>query len=215
MDYMEELISKKDLLKQTGISYGQLYRWKRQRLIPESWFMKQSTFTGQETFFPKDRIIKRISMINELKDQYSLEELARLFAPEMSHRTFTMQDLEQVFGIVSQFYTLYLEMTRQNVCTFADILLIEAIQKVSAEHPIPDEGAIHRFLRNVQSWQGKLKEKTNYRLFYCSDGERYYLFLVEQPAEWLADTGMKVLKAIYLEDLAKEIYIQIQSSLEE
>ena len=43
------LISKKDLLARTGISYGQLYRWKRQNLIPEEWFIKKSTFTGQET----------------------------------------------------------------------------------------------------------------------------------------------------------------------
>ena len=35
------LISKKDLLAETGISYGQLYRWKREQLIPEEWFIKQ------------------------------------------------------------------------------------------------------------------------------------------------------------------------------
>ncbi|MCL2486473.1 MAG: YhbD family protein, partial [Oscillospiraceae bacterium] len=34
----EGLISKKDLLEFTGISYGQLYRWKREGLIPEEWF---------------------------------------------------------------------------------------------------------------------------------------------------------------------------------
>ena len=42
------LISKKDLLDQSGISYGQLYRWKRKGLIPESWFQKKSAFTGQD-----------------------------------------------------------------------------------------------------------------------------------------------------------------------
>ncbi|MFZ7625597.1 DUF4004 family protein, partial [Bacillus cereus] len=47
-----DLISKKDLLELTGISYGQLYRWKRKNLIPEDWFVRKSTFTGQETFFP-------------------------------------------------------------------------------------------------------------------------------------------------------------------
>ena len=41
------LISKKDLLNDTGISYGQLYRWKREGLIPEEWFIKQPSFTGQ------------------------------------------------------------------------------------------------------------------------------------------------------------------------
>lgn len=48
----ENLISKKEVLSQTGISYGQLYRWKRKGLIPEEWFIRRSTFTGQETFFP-------------------------------------------------------------------------------------------------------------------------------------------------------------------
>ncbi|MFD2879095.1 DUF4004 family protein [Paenibacillus rhizoplanae] len=47
----EDLISKKELLDETGISYGQLYRWKRKQLIPEEWFIRKSTFTGQETFF--------------------------------------------------------------------------------------------------------------------------------------------------------------------
>ena len=46
-------ISKKDLLKRYGISYGALYRWKRMGLIPEEWFIKRSTPTGQETFSTK------------------------------------------------------------------------------------------------------------------------------------------------------------------
>ena len=68
------LISKKDLLNETGISYGQLYRWKREGLIPEEWFIKQPSFTGQETFFPKTKILNRIRAIQELKERYSLEE---------------------------------------------------------------------------------------------------------------------------------------------
>ena len=32
----EKLISKKDLLELTGISYGQLYRWKRKKIIQKS-----------------------------------------------------------------------------------------------------------------------------------------------------------------------------------
>lgn len=76
----EELISKKDLLIQTGISYGQLYRWKRKNIIPEEWFIKKSVSTGQETFFPKDKILKRINKIIELKDEVSLDELAYKFS---------------------------------------------------------------------------------------------------------------------------------------
>ncbi len=63
-----ELISKKDLLELTGISYGQLYRWKRKLLIPEDWFIRKSTFTGQETFFPRDKIVSRIDKIKNMKE---------------------------------------------------------------------------------------------------------------------------------------------------
>lgn len=76
----EELISKKELLDLTGISYGQLYRWKRKDLIPEEWFIKKSVSTGQETFFPREKIIERIGKIIELKDEASLDELAYRFS---------------------------------------------------------------------------------------------------------------------------------------
>lgn len=75
----EELISKKELLNETKISYGQLYRWKRKNIIPEEWFIKKSVSTGQETFFPKEKILERINTILELKDDITLDELADRF----------------------------------------------------------------------------------------------------------------------------------------
>jgi hypothetical protein len=72
-----ELISKKDLLMATGISYGQLYRWKRKGLIPEDWFVRKSTFTGQETFFPKERMLARVEKILSMKtEDASLDDIA-------------------------------------------------------------------------------------------------------------------------------------------
>ena len=41
----QELITKKELLEITGISYGALYRWKRMKLLPDEWFIHKSTFT--------------------------------------------------------------------------------------------------------------------------------------------------------------------------
>ena len=76
-----DLISKKDLLDTTGISYGQLYRWKRKQLIPEDWFIRKSTFTGQETFFPKDLILARIDKIVNMKDDLSLDQVAGKLSP--------------------------------------------------------------------------------------------------------------------------------------
>ena len=70
-------ISKKDLLAETGISYGQLYRWKRDGLIPEEWFIKRSSYTGQETFFPRERALERVAKILEMKDAQSLEDIRK------------------------------------------------------------------------------------------------------------------------------------------
>ena len=70
-------ISKKDLLKETGISYGQLYRWKREGLIPEEWFVKRASFTGQETFFPRERVLERVRVILGMKEDKSLEDIRK------------------------------------------------------------------------------------------------------------------------------------------
>lgn len=72
----QELLSKKELLERYGISYGALYRWKRKGLIPEDWFIKKSTVTGQETFFPHDLICERVELILKRGDDLSLDELA-------------------------------------------------------------------------------------------------------------------------------------------
>ncbi|MCL2529089.1 MAG: YhbD family protein [Coriobacteriia bacterium] len=71
-------ISKKELLQETGISYGQLYRWKREGLIPEDWFEKRSSFTGQETFFPRRLVLERVEAIQSMKDGLSLSEIRDL-----------------------------------------------------------------------------------------------------------------------------------------
>ena len=64
----EKLSAKKELLSRYGISYGALYRWKRKGLIPEEWFIRRSTVTGQETFFRESQICARVEEILALKD---------------------------------------------------------------------------------------------------------------------------------------------------
>lgn len=93
------MISKKELLELTGISYGQLYRWKREKLIPEEWFIKQSSYTGQETFFPKEKILDRIRFIMDMKDRYSLEEIAEMLVANPGKREISYTELCQTGGI--------------------------------------------------------------------------------------------------------------------
>ena len=90
----EEHISKKELLETYKISYGALYRWKRMGLIPEDWFIKKSTVTGQETFFPRKQICERMEIIKRQKDDVSLEELSKILSSESKK----MLVIDTVFG---------------------------------------------------------------------------------------------------------------------
>ena len=104
----QELLSKKELLERYGISYGALYRWKRKGLIPEDWFIKKSTVTGQETFFPKILICERVELILGQKEDISLDELAGQLNQDaqkqavltvktvFGDRTFSLSDIQSI-----------------------------------------------------------------------------------------------------------------------
>lgn len=105
----DTLMSKKELLERTNISYGQLYRWKRKNLIPEEWFIRKSTFTGQETFFPREKILNRIEQIKNMKDDLSLDELADRLTANASNVQLSIRDF-----------------TERNIVTSAAVELVQA-----------------------------------------------------------------------------------------
>lgn len=92
----ENLISKKELLERYGISYGALYRWKRKGLIPDEWFIKKATVTGQETFFPEKLVCERVEMILSKKEDVLLDELAREISAQHEKNEFVI--LKTAFG---------------------------------------------------------------------------------------------------------------------
>ena len=73
--------------------YGQLYRWKRKNLIPEEWFVRKSTFTGQETFFPKESMLARIDKIKGMKEDRSLDDIAGMFSPVLSQMALSVEEI--------------------------------------------------------------------------------------------------------------------------
>ncbi|MBR6406269.1 MAG: DUF4004 family protein [Lachnospiraceae bacterium] len=92
----EHLISKKELLQRYRISYGALYRWKRMGLIPEEWFLKKSTETGQETFFNEETICQRIDQIIAAKDIDSLQRLSENLKQQKAEETVLV--IDTVYG---------------------------------------------------------------------------------------------------------------------
>ena len=97
LDFKDEnLVSKKNLLEKYSISYGALYRWKRKGLIPEEWFIKKATSTGQETFFPERLICERVELIQSQKDELSLDELSKQFNEKTEKQSVLV--LKTVYG---------------------------------------------------------------------------------------------------------------------
>lgn len=136
-----ELISKKQLLAETGISYGQLYRWKRERLIPEGWFIKQSSHTGQETFFPKEQMLARVWAILEAKDRYSLEELAKILSPEAVDVPLAPRELWEWGEIGPDLLTATEAAAPPTGLTFDQAVLLAALWEGAQRLSLPPESA--------------------------------------------------------------------------
>lgn len=125
----EELISKKEILDMTGISYGQLYRWKRKDLIPEDWFIKKSSYTGQETFFPKEKIIERINKIIELKDDIPLDELADMFSNKPKVKDVNEEYILEKGIVRSEVMALYKDILEEKeTYSFKEVLMMYVLQ---------------------------------------------------------------------------------------
>lgn len=204
------LISKKDLLKETGISYGQLYRWKRERLIPEEWFVKQPSFTGQETFFPKEKILNRIKAIQELKDKHSLEEIAKILSPEVAERYFTTDDLVIIEEIDSRLIPAFVKGFGKDKFTYIEVLVMTALSTFKEEHDIVLEQII-ALSEGIKGYCEKIKS-TGY-IFVLFDREcEYYATLYGEQAEVFLDARFKVIKEIRLDDLSNHIKLKYRKS---
>jgi DNA-binding transcriptional MerR regulator len=199
-----ELISKKDLLDITGISYGQLYRWKRKNLIPEEWFIKKSTFTGQETFFPKDKILERIEKIQSMKDHLSLDELAEMFSPNFSNLSLSSDELIKR-NIVSlsalQFYQEQIEADKEY--NFEKLLNVFILDKLLQSGEINlDEGKMILSLLNKQ--ENIIKQKSFYVIFIRKYGVSSCL-LLEDGADCYFEEGTKVVIRLSVSQCMEEL----------
>ncbi|HSR03903.1 MAG TPA: DUF4004 family protein [Proteiniclasticum sp.] len=182
---MEELISKKDLLTEMDISYGQLYRWKRKKLIPEDWFMKKSTYTGQETFFPRNKILDRIDQIINMKDGSSLDDLADKFSSNMPEAMIRRREELLHLQILSkEIINLYEEIFKgKEEYNFEDILYMYISEDLLKQGhlSIEDMSRILRMLSdNYESIKDKDPSLSVYRKFGVSvsllhrNGEIFY-----------------------------------------
>ena len=208
--YMEnETISKKELLDTTGITYGQLYRWKRKSLIPDEWFIRKSTFTGQETYFPKRSILERIAKIKNLKDESSLDELANVFSPAITELRLKKEFLTE-YNIVTQssYKLLEGEFSGITELSLKDILKAYIIDKIltSGDAAIDEVRSIMELLN---------EEITNYPDYNC---ELYLIrksgvsfsMLLHGNSKFSFEKNIKIVAQINLLSSIEELKIKLK-----
>ncbi|AIQ59446.1 YhbD family protein [Paenibacillus borealis] len=208
----EELISKKDLLDETGISYGQLYRWKRKQLIPEEWFIRKSTFTGQETFFPRERILGRVQHILQKKDDLSLDELAgKLSEPLSQHQVIlTVAQLRERNIVSDSSLERFGRPDSEGMLlTFEQILNLFAVDLLLSKGELNLEEADRLYLTlgtHTPGFAGR-----NWELFFVRKmGVSFYLMALS-GAELAFDEGVRVVSRLSLADLTEQLKVRLIS----
>ncbi len=197
------LISKKDLLAITGISYGQLYRWKRERLIPEEWFIKQSAYTGQETFFPREQILSRIHSILDLKDNYSHEELAKMLSPEASQSKINYEDLNQIDEIDKNLIERLPEVYHKEQYDYLETALMIAISKAAVTLRVSDDEAAELFSRSIAPALVHKSINTTCTIFRMD--QRLHTLFTQSPANTEFDSGITVIDRIPLNGIVDHV----------
>jgi hypothetical protein len=204
----EELISKKELLDLTNISYGQLYRWKRKGLIPEEWFIRKSTFTGQETFFPKYKVLPRIDKILSMKEDVSLDDLADVFSPAEGSVALSAEEAVQRGVASAEIIKLYLEFRGgTEALNFNDLLCTYLLGKHLMAGDISlDEGRI--LLEVLREQMVKFGGKPA-NIFLIRKLGVFCCFAASPPCDACFDRGVRLVACIDTQKATEELKIKL------
>lgn len=203
-----DLISKKELLELTEISYGQLYRWKRKNLIPEDWFIRKSTFTGQETFFPKEKILNRIWKIKNMKGEVSLDDLATIFSPDLTGMILKKEKLMELNLISKTTIEFYMNLKGETEeFTFEEILYLYLLNKIFESGKINlEEGKI--ILNLLEQQYPKFKGKKCELIFLRKSGISSCC-LISKPSTIYFENSVKIIERLNMSNLIEELKIKI------
>ena len=192
----------------TGISYGQLYRWKRKNLIPEEWFIKKSTFTGHETFFPKEMILDRVEKIKNMKGDISLDDLANILSPNL--RDVALEKVQLIKRNIISKVTLdfYIqERGEMENFVFEKMLHLYILDKMFESGKINfEEGEI--ILKLLEEQYPQFKGK-NAELIFLRKLGISSCCLISKPGEIYFEDSMKIIERLKLSDLIEELKIKI------
>lgn len=204
----EELISKKELLERADISYGQLYRWKRKGLIPEDWFIRKSAYTGQETFFPRAKVLSRIEKIKSLKEDVSLDDIADVFSPAQGAAALSRDELTANGLVTSDVLDIYIrdrgDMPRFD---FGEIRMIYIFNNLLVSGSVSlDEGRLVLDLLRT----GLLRfDSASFDAVLARKLGSFCCFAVPAGCEVCLDKDMRLIKRISMPVVTEELKLKM------
>ena len=194
-----------------GISYGQLYRWKRKGLIPEDWFQRKSTFTGQETFFPREKVLARIEKIKSMKDEdVSLDEIADAVSPNLGEVSLTVGELKDRGVVSAEAADLFCEAVHdcEQPLVFGEVVSLAALDSLLRTGEVSlDEGRVvlDALQENYPAFEGRSADLLFVRRMGLSTA-----LLVSSGAEVKFDRAARVVTRINLSESAEALRAKIR-----
>jgi DNA-binding transcriptional MerR regulator len=202
-----EEIAKKDLLRETGISYGQFYRWKRMGLIPEAWFRRRSTFTGQESFLPRRKVLERIERIQGLKDRLSLDEITDMLSPSSTRCVYSLSEAREIRAFDPRAFALL--PTASDNLHYLDLLGLMLIETLLAKGL--SEHQVRIACRTLLETFGEIDEAAADRsLSVCMNGEAAICAL--HTGACLFDSDTTVLATVNLSKLIEDLNLALRDA---
>jgi hypothetical protein len=206
-----DLISKKDLLLTTGISYGQLYRWKRKGLIPEDWFVRKSAFTGQETFFPREKMLARVERILSMKDEdLSLDDIAEAVSPSPLPDTFARDEVVERGAVSAPAIDLFLERhPGVSELRFAELVAASVADTLLISGDAGRDDALAAIATLEEGWA--TVEQTSCDLALLRKMGVSTVLLLSSSSELVVESGVRVVARIGLTTQIEDLKTRLKS----
>ncbi|MBR4035937.1 MAG: DUF4004 family protein [Oscillospiraceae bacterium] len=188
---MQEYITKKELLEQMNISYGQLYRWKRMGLIPENWFIKRPSSTGQETILPRRKIVKRIQDIQEMMASHSLEQIVARYAFSPRSDVIDFESLYKSKHLTAEYVSALGNYFKKPGYTAIEYMMIICCADVARKERYTTRQYVD-LLRYALPVAQKC-EKVETRCIFFAAGGDYHIALLDNTANITFDMGLRTM----------------------
>lgn len=185
-----EYITKKQLLEEMNISYGQLYRWKRMGLIPESWFIKRPSSTGQETILPRKKVTGRIKDIQQRMETQSLDSLAARYAFSPDRQVISLEDMYKSPYLSAEYVNAVGNYFKKPGYSAPEYMLIICCADVAAKQHFTTRQYVD-LLRYAMNITQRFTKPETRCIFFAAGGD-WHIALVDNTATFCFDGGLRV-----------------------